>query len=84
MNEADAARFQTAHKGVLALRVDGDAPAVFGRVHVRVDPAFKLEVHMDTDEANACHLAAARSVSLIPVPPLFGSPADITRKGARA
>ncbi|MDD8024895.1 MAG: phosphate propanoyltransferase [Acidobacteriota bacterium] len=84
MNERDAARMGVVHKGFLALRVESDAPVVFGRVHVRVDPSFKLEVHMDTDEANACHLAAARNVSLIPVPGSIESPDDIHHKGARA
>ncbi len=83
MSPADAARYGVAHKGSLALRVESDAPVVFGRVHVRIDPSFKLEVHLDTDEANACHLAAARSVSLIPVPPPLESRDGITPKGAR-
>jgi putative phosphotransacetylase len=82
MNEHDAARMGVVHKGFLALQVEGDAPVVFGRVHVRVDPAFKLEVHLDTDEANACHLAAAARVSLIPVN--IDGPDDIINKGARA
>ena len=32
---------------------------------VRVDPSFKLEVHIDTDEANACNLAKARRCELV-------------------
>jgi putative phosphotransacetylase len=32
---------------------------------VRVDPSFKLEVHIDTDEANACHLAQAKRCELV-------------------
>jgi putative phosphotransacetylase len=32
---------------------------------VRVDPSFKLEVHIDTDEANACDLARATKVELV-------------------
>lgn len=32
---------------------------------VRVDPAFKLEVHIDTDEANACYLHKARRCELV-------------------
>jgi len=66
MSDRDAVRMGVAHKDIMELRVEGDAPVVFERVHVRVDPAFKLEVHLDTDEANACHLAAARQVSLRP------------------
>jgi putative phosphotransacetylase len=32
---------------------------------VRVDPSFKLEVHIDTDEANACYLSKARRCELV-------------------
>lgn len=32
---------------------------------VRVDPAFKLEVHIDTDEANACYLHKAKRCELV-------------------
>ena len=37
----------------------------FDEMIVRVDPSFKLEVHMDTDEANACDLERATKVELI-------------------
>lgn len=66
MSDRDAARMGVVHRDIMELRVEGDAPVVFERVHVRVDPAFKLEVHLDTDEANACHLAAAKRVALGP------------------
>ena len=36
----------------------------FDELIVRVDPSFKLEVHMDTDEANACDLERATKVEL--------------------
>jgi propanediol utilization protein len=39
----------------------------FDDVLVRVDPSFKLEVHMDTDEANACDLEHATKVELITI-----------------
>jgi len=32
---------------------------------VRVDPSFKLEVHIDTDEANACYLNKAKRCELV-------------------
>ena len=31
---------------------------------VRVDKSFKLEVHIDTDEGNACNLAAGHALRI--------------------
>ncbi|MEM1224394.1 MAG: phosphate propanoyltransferase [Planctomycetota bacterium] len=41
-----------------------DCGVTFGDVLVRADEAAKLEVHIDTDEGNACHLESASSVTL--------------------
>ncbi len=35
------------------------------RMLARVDPSFKLEVHIDTDEGNACNLRADTSCELV-------------------
>ena len=35
-------------------------------VLVRADETSKLEVHIDTDEGNACNLDAATSIELLP------------------
>ena len=40
----------------MKLTIGGDCGIVLDRMLVRVDPAFKLEVHIDTDEGNACNL----------------------------
>ncbi len=39
-------------------------PVTFGGVIARVDPRFKLEVHLDSDEGNACDLPGATAVRL--------------------
>jgi putative phosphotransacetylase len=64
MNPDEAAHFGVGQGDVMKLRVGGDAGVTFERVHARVDPAFQLEVHMDTDEANACGLRYAREIGL--------------------
>jgi putative phosphotransacetylase len=65
MGPADAQRYGVRHKDVMRLRVGGPAGLVFERVLVRVDPSFRLEVHMDTDEANACGLHLTKDVELL-------------------
>jgi putative phosphotransacetylase len=64
MNPREAAHYGVKQGDVMKLRIGGDAPVTFERVHVRVDPSSRLDVHMDTDEANACGLAHARQIEL--------------------
>jgi putative phosphotransacetylase len=52
------------HLDVMKLRIGGAAGITFDGVHVRVDPTYRLEVHMDTDEANACGLHLKPEVEL--------------------
>lgn len=54
MTPADAEYYGVEDKTYMKLRVGGDLGMTFDRIFVRVDPSFKLEVHIDTDEGNAC------------------------------
>lgn len=66
MNPADAEFYGVKHLDFMSLRVTSrDCTTTFEDLLVRVDPAFKLEVHIDTDEANACNLDAATRVELV-------------------
>lgn len=65
MSPEDARQYRVAQGDTMKLRVGGSAGLVLDQVHVRVDPRFKLEVHLDTDEANACGLHLAPEVELI-------------------
>src|SRR5690242_10017006 len=64
MNPEEAAYFGVKHKDFMKLRVGGAASVVFNRVQVRVDPTTRLNVHMDTDEANACGLHLTKDIEL--------------------
>lgn len=56
MNPDDATYYGVKHLDVMKLKVHGDLGMTFDNLVVRVDPSFKLEVHIDTDEGNACGL----------------------------
>ena len=56
MTPADALRYGVKDKASVRVRIRGDREMVFGDVRVRVDPAFALAMHIDTDEANAANL----------------------------
>ena len=58
MSPEDALRYGVRDKSFVRVRVSGDRELVFGDVLVRVDPSFKLAMHIDTDEANAAHIGA--------------------------
>lgn len=56
MAPEDAEFYGVENKSYMKLRVGGELGTTFDKLFVRVDPSFKLEVHIDTDEANACGL----------------------------
>ena len=56
MSPADAEFYGVKHKDVMRMKVHSPCGLTFNKVLVRVDPSFKLEVHIDTDEGNACGL----------------------------
>jgi propanediol utilization protein len=58
MTPADALRYGVRDKATVRVRVPGDRELIFGDVRIRVDPNFRLAMHIDTDEANAAHLEA--------------------------
>ncbi|GAA4450936.1 phosphate propanoyltransferase [Novipirellula rosea] len=65
MNFADADHFGVKNGDMMQLKIKSpDCSVVFEDVLVRADEAAKLEVHIDTDEGNACNLEAATEVLL--------------------
>jgi putative phosphotransacetylase len=64
MNPAEADYFGVAKEDRMKLRIGGPSGLTFNNVHVRIDPASRLNVHMDTDEANACGLHLTKEIEL--------------------
>ncbi len=64
MSPQDAAHYGVSQGDLMKLRVGGDAGITFERVQVRIGPDFRLDVHMDTDEANACGLHLTKDIEL--------------------
>lgn len=61
---ADAAHYGVKDGDRLHLRVTSTCSMVMQDLLVRLAPASKLEVHIDTDEGNACDLPHATAVEL--------------------
>lgn len=49
----------------VSVRMGNDRGAVLDKVKIRVDPSFSLEMHIDTDEANACQVSQGDSASVL-------------------
>jgi len=64
MSPADAEAYGFTDGQYVKLRVDSDCGTVFERILCRVNETFLLEVHVDTDEGNACNLVGAEGVAL--------------------
>ncbi|HZV55236.1 MAG TPA: acetate/propionate family kinase [Rhodocyclaceae bacterium] len=56
MSPDDAMRFRLRDKYVVRVRVEGERELIFGDVVVRVNPNYRLAMHIDTDEGNAANI----------------------------
>jgi putative phosphotransacetylase len=56
MSPSDAEFYRVKGGDAMRLRIGGACELSLDKMLVRVDKSFKLEVHIDTDEGNACNL----------------------------
>lgn len=52
----EAVKFGVKDKEIISVKFDGDRSVTFSEVVVRVHPNFAMDLHLDTDEANAAGL----------------------------
>ena len=64
MSPADARFYGVADGERMSIRIHSECTSVFEDVLVRVGEGIKLEVHLDTDEANAAEVDHAKRVEL--------------------
>ena len=65
MSPADMEFYGVKNGDDMKLRIGGACGLVLDKMLCRVDKSFKLEVHIDTDEGNACNLQPDTTCELI-------------------
>jgi putative phosphotransacetylase len=65
MHPDDAAFYKVKAGDMMKLKIGGPCAVTFDQILARVSPDFKLEVHIDTDEGNACGLEPDTPVELL-------------------
>ncbi|HEY4366919.1 MAG TPA: acetate/propionate family kinase [Steroidobacteraceae bacterium] len=66
MSPQDAERLGLRDHDTVSVKIDSDGrDLTFGDVVVRVSPKFRLEMHLDTDEANAAGIQQGDSAELV-------------------
>lgn len=65
MSPADAAAAGVHDGDEVSVRADNERGTVFNHVKIRVSDSFTLEMHIDTDEANASEIRTGDKVTII-------------------
>ena len=50
---------------IVSVKADNERGTIFNHVKIRVDKSFTLEMHIDTDEANAAQIKTGTTVTII-------------------
>ena len=56
MTTADATRLEVKDGDYCKVRIGGEKPTVFDNVLVRTNDSWKIQIHLDTDDANAANV----------------------------
>ncbi len=65
MSPKDAMAAGAKDGDIVSVKAENERGTVFNNVQVRVDESFTLEMHIDTDEANAAKIATGDTVRII-------------------
>lgn len=65
MSPKDAAMSGCKDGDIVSVKADNERGTIFNHVKIRVDESFTLEMHIDTDEANACKIKTGDMVTIL-------------------
>jgi putative phosphotransacetylase len=65
INPQDAERLEVKDDGIVKVRVSGVRAITFENVQIRVSDKFLLQMHLDTDDANAAGVKCGESAELV-------------------
>lgn len=65
MSPKDATSARVEHGDTVWVQVENERATIFNHVQIRVDESYTLEMHIDTDEANAAKITTGDMVKII-------------------
>lgn len=65
MTDADAAKFGLKNGDYCKVRVGGEKSTIFENVLIRTNDNWKMQIHLDTDDANAANIRAVDYVEFV-------------------
>lgn len=65
MSPKDAQEAGVKNGDIVSVKVDNERATTFNNVSIRVDPTFTLEMHIDTDEANAAKISTGMKAEIV-------------------
>ena len=65
MSPKDAQAAGVKDGDIVSVKADNERGTIFNQVKIRVDDSFTLEMHIDTDEANAAKIVTGNTVTII-------------------
>lgn len=65
MSPKDALQAGVSDGDIVSVKADNERGTIFNNVQIRVDESFTLEMHIDTDEANAAKIVSGQTVAIL-------------------